>query len=280
MDYPQTFSDVLTLADSIGETYIGHGNPLAPVLIVANEPGTVSEWQLTNDFSKNLERWKKNKDCLLGIEDVACAFDDNNNLLADRFNPLYPYRGQRYVKVRWPKDDKKHEGEPVNKEKRPTSYSWKQYQKLIDIIFRPGYIRNSSDNLDFFSQSFITDFSSACALKSSQVDKSVRGKSIHNRLNLFRTPFFNSFPVTIVAAGHYIDGIKELNDLTTVFPRYRYMGLIKNSLGWLNIHYRDDGEGILIHCKHFASCISDDYLKFIARFATPFVNNRRLPRHL
>ena len=64
MEYKESFSEVLSIAEHIGEHYIGHGNPNGPILIIANEPGTINEYTLRIDLDKNLEIWKANyKNC-------------------------------------------------------------------------------------------------------------------------------------------------------------------------------------------------------------------------
>ena len=85
------------------------------------------------------------------------------------------------------------------------------------------------------------------------------------RLPLFNSAFVTHFPIIIVASGHYIRDFKPLTDLRDVFQGFVDVELIKDDKGWRNIHYSEDKKRILIHTYHFASAITDEYLKEIAR---------------
>lgn len=265
MEYTPEFNEFLKIAHNCNQTYVGYGNPNASILIVANEPGADDESLITNDLLQNLEKWKSN---LSGVsmDEVENMFDDNDKLVWNRLNPLWPYKGQKFLQIRIKKDGEGI-GRIVNEDKRPTSRSWRQYQKLIDMIrsHENKCERRKEDELDFFRYAFITDFSAAYGKSSKDISKEARLESIMERLPLFNSAFVTHFPIIIVASGHYIRDFKPLTDLRDVFQGFVDVELIKDDKGWRNIHYSEDKKRILIHTHHFASAITDEYLEEIAR---------------
>jgi len=265
VEYSPAFKNHLDIAEQCGQTYVGHGNPNAKILIVANEPGTVNEDIIKYDLNINLSSWRENiysNQDLAGLEE---AFNEQNKIDWNKFNPLWPYKGQCFCQIKRAKNSD-NDVLIVNENKRPTSRTWLQYQKLVDMIYNNGKkdYRRPEDPIDFFERAFITDFSSVYGLRSKDISPEDRYESIKNRLPLFSSDFINCFSVIIVASGHYIRDIKLLNDLRKVFPGFCAVERVNDDLGWRNIHHSEDGKRILIHTKHFTSAIKDSYLSQIA----------------
>ena len=268
MEYTQEFRDFLELAEQCKQTYIGHGNPNAQILIVANEPGVVNDDFIKFDLEKNLERWRSN---ISGScpDNVDVMFDENHNLLWEKFNPLWPYKGQCLTQIKT-KMDSDGTVRILNKEKRPTSRSWIQYQKLVNLIYGNS-IKVKGLPLDFFKYAFIADFSAVYGKHSNDISREERLESITRRLPLFASDFIRHFPVIIVASGHYIHDFKPLNDLTKVFQGFDKVEPVRDTLGWRYIHRSVDSKRVLIHSKHFASAISDNYITAIASECSSFL---------
>lgn len=269
MDYNDAFKDYLDLAEQCGQSYVGHGNPNTNILIVANEPGTVDKYIITNDLNRNLTLWRNNVDIHQSIDSLPEMFFEDHSLDWEKFNPLWPFKGQMFSQIRTRKFSK-NKVEIVNSKSHPTSRSWLQYQKLVDMIYDKDQkcYRRKDEPIDFFKHAFITDFSAIYGLKSSDISIAAREASITDRLPLFSSDFISHFPIIIVAAGHYIRDIKALGDLRTVFPGFCKVERVKDDLGWRNIHYNEDRKRILIHTKHFASAIKDPYLSQIAKLCS------------
>lgn len=271
MLFSREFKDYLSLAEECGQTYVGHGNPNASILIVANEPGVVNDDFIKYDLEKNLEKWKADLS-VRSMDNVDVMFDGNHNLVWEKFNPLWPYKGQCLTQIRTTIDS---EGKTIilNKDKHPTSRSWIQYQKLVDMIYSEHHEcnRQKDDSLDFFERAFITDFSAVYGKSSKEIDPEKRCESIIQRLPLFGSSFISRFPVIIVASGHYIRDIEPLHDLRKVFHGFNKVEMVDDAFGWRNIHYSEDGKRVLIHSMHFASAISDDYLRAIAKVSSPYI---------
>jgi hypothetical protein len=277
MEYSKEFRELLEIAEKFNQTYVGHGNPNAKILIIANEPAADKNTDFGRDLIKydldgNLEHWNTNLNIdKLDQDSLEEWFDDAHYGDWNKFNPLWPFKGQRYCQLRFKKGSDKE----FNFSKRPTSRTWKQYQKLLDMIYHPEHEcnRKQNDTLDFFKHAFVMDFSSEYGKTSKDIDSKLREDSISARLPLFKSAFISHFPVIIVAAGHYIDNIEILNDLREVFSGFEDVEVQKkiDEPGWRNIHKSQDGKRILIHTKHFASSVKDPYLKEIAKLCSPFI---------
>ena len=256
MEYTQEFRDFLTLAKNCEQTYVGYGNPNADILIVANEPGVKEKLFIEKDLNRNLDLWNYNLPgkAMDSVEDMLYG----DILHWDKFNPLWPFKGQHFT---------------IGKEFRHTSRSWLQCQKIVDMIYSESHEcnRHKNDSLDFFKRAFITDFSAVYGKSSKDIDPERRSESIIQRLPLFGSSFISHFSIIIVAAGHYIRDINQLNDLRKVFQGFNRVELVDDELGWRNIHKSEDEKRILIHTKHFASAISDDYLEAIAKECSSFL---------
>ena len=269
MDYSDAFKDYLDLAEQCGQSYVGHGNPNANILIVANEPGTVDKFIIENDLNRNLTLWRNNVDIHQSIDSLPEMFFEDHCLDWEKFNPLWPFKGQKFSQIKT-RNVSKDKVEIVNTKSHPTSRSWLQYQKLVDMIYdiNQECNRGKDEPIDFFKQAFITDFSAVYGLKSSDISIVAREKSITDRLPLFSSDFIRHFPIIIVASGHYVRDFKRLNDLTKVFSDFCHVDKVKDELGWRNIHYNKDHNRILVHAKHFASAIKDSYLSQIAKLCS------------
>ncbi len=218
-------------------TYIGLGNPQSKILILGKECAI--------DAEKNKERYKK--------EIVDNAYDWVNNSKEAQLE--YPSKGQKFSKS----------------PNGGTSSTWYYYQKLYNLIFR----REQTEEVDFFNNCFISELSDATGLYSALVDDKMRRKSIAKRIELFQTPFFQQFPIVIVAAGHYcrdynID-IEEIFGVKWVAPTIDIGGK------WINIHYNVDATTpkLLIHTNQL-SIVSNELLKKIAEILIEFIEQYKI----
>ncbi len=87
-------------------------------------------------------------------------------------------------------------------------------------------------------------------------------------------PFFKRFPVVIIAAGQYVPkykiNIEKRFDVEFDRPTRHVNG---DSRQWLNLYHGIDNNTprLLIHTRHFAASISDDYIKAIADWGKPHI---------
>ena len=249
--------------------YIGEGNPDADILIIGNECaiGDDDSRECSEDERRkikeriiakdNVERWKELLKQGYDIEDISRELQDyNGETGSNKYYPLFPNLGQKCI-VRT----------EINKDKggeKGTARTWVQYQKLIDWIYdEKGFDRNNF--IDFHLKAFHTELSQIPRKHSGAKNKET-ADSIQKRLDgLFSNPFFQKFPVVIIAAGHYVRnyGIDIIGTEENKRFNVVYKGDIGKS-GWINLHESSDSRRLLLHTKHFAAAISNDYIKEIA----------------
>ncbi len=271
--------------------YIGEGNPDANILIIGNECAIDDDdYRLQNDkeflspaVSKeeklhrkekiiarhNVTKWKdllEQKDVIKNLcQDLYQwhnhGLDELKQCDPHRYYPLFPWFGQKCTTLitRVVNDHK-----VVIRGKGGTARTWVQYQKLINATnLFPGEDKNLI-NFHFFC--FHTELSQIPLKSSNLADKKTTSENIHQRLEqLFSHPFFKKFPVIIMAAGHYLRDYKL--DIEKTF-NVKFDGNRGNDKEWINLHYGNDYNSprLLMHTRHFAGSISDDYIVRIADF--------------
>jgi hypothetical protein len=161
--------------------YIGFGNPNAPLLLIGQEKAIDQTTEMGKEYMKmestlNPYQWQKIVE--EGIDDLGYVFF-NTPLFK---NPLFPYQ-----------------------EKPRSGNTWIHYQLLIKRLFPD--LKDYPNS--FFTRAFITE-----------INHEVSKKKIGNQGNPIRKKFmshsfFKSFPMTIIAAGNYLndDEIEERFDV-------------------------------------------------------------------
>lgn len=207
MEYPKDFINLL--ASKKEECLIGWGNPNAKILVIGKESAIPKDdnvdgrKQYELEILRNHILWDKNKRERTSQEDIVpFQFDESGDHIMNAgditYNPLYPYKGQEF-KVR--REFRNNEGVVYRVTgKKGTSSTWYNYQRLCNQILG----RKVSPKMnDFFKYFFTTELSTATAKYSHEVDKTARENSIRNRKEFLCHPFFQKFPIIILAAGSY-----------------------------------------------------------------------------
>ena len=237
MRYPKEFENLI---ETTQENLIGWGNPNAKILIIGCEPAiridnleqnkreivmNRKQWIINNQHLLLLKQWIKDKD----PQNNPCKSFEYGYL---NYNPRHPYCYQ--INTSFP-------------QKGGTSRTWWLYQKLVDKV---RGITKKHRNLDLFDYAFITDLSDVNAPKSKDVDYKTKKDAIFRRKeSLFSQPFFRSFPIVIVACGHYVrDFDLKLNEIFDI----PYIKLDSNE-GWINYHKSEDNTRVLLHTLHFTA---------------------------
>jgi hypothetical protein len=201
MEYPKDFINLL--ASKKEECLIGWGNPNAKILVIGKESAIPKDDNIDGKRQYELEilqnhmLWDNNIRERTSQEDIVpFQFDESGDHIMNAsnitYNPLYPYKGQEFA-VR-----QKRKGIIIGK--KGTSSTWYNYQKLCNLILD----REVSPQVnDFFEYLFTTELSTAAAKYSHEVDKRARENSIRNRKEFLCHPFFQKFPIIILAAGSY-----------------------------------------------------------------------------
>ncbi len=253
MIYPSKFISLVGKVRSEDDQYvqfIGQGNPNAQILLVGKDcpidrSTTRSEGCYEMEYLHNAAQWENNivkqTDPLDVIDWVAtCAIGE------DKYNPLYPYRGQHNFKA-----VRSEDGELLN---GGASASWCAYQKLVDKIL---HYPSPSPDIDFHRFTFHTVLSSINSpVDGYSVDTA---KSVKSRCKiLFRDSYFQSFPVIVLACGRFV---KDYHiDIEDVFNQ-KYLSMDQDGKDWMRL-FEKDGR-LLIHTRPISFC-SDVALDKIA----------------
>ncbi len=119
----------------------------------------------------------------------------------------------------------------------------------------------------------MTELNHITANYSHEVDEKLRRESINSRKELFKDPFFQSFPIVIVAAGHYPQ--KYEVDIERLF-KVKWVGYtIKKRDKFINIHKGVNSPKLLIHTNQF-SYINNEQLNEIAKLCREFIKTNHI----
>lgn len=225
IESPQTFRDIVfNDAYAKEEVFIGYGNPSAKILIVGQEMTWRKDTDQKNEYKvyskRNIADWRKNlqqkevQQTEVTIQgDIQHPEDGVTTEAYERFNPLYPHylRFNKKLYIR-------------NKDWHTSNYgassTWIHYQQLIDSIYnRPA---PKPKIIDFVTNCFITELSKETRPHNIEVDENLSKedkekeikkqaeateKSIAKRCHLLNEPFFQNFPIIILACGQYASKI-------------------------------------------------------------------------
>ena len=178
---------------------------------------------------------------------------------------MYPYRGQ-YFRI----DNGKNYG---------TSRTWFDYQKIINQMETIYLDDERKRTICFHEYCFSTELSSESAEYSKEADPKKRKESIKRNRELLKLPFYQQFPIVIVAAGHYP---KEFGiDLEELFG-VKWDGKTidrddncKFKRNWLNVHLGNQPK-LLIHTNQLSINITDELLRLIAEKCDEFAKSNNV----
>lgn len=255
-----------------GLKYIGSGNMNADVLIVGKEMAIdLNDFQKKEQYNysveKNIEKW--DKICRQGYADINHAnTEDKYNNYACLYSPVFPY----YRQKRKINTDIWNNG--------GTSRTEIGYQKLIENIYNEG---KPFHFFNLHEYAFLSELSTAVGRMSNQISDIERLQSLKERRILWNTDFFKSFPITILAVGHYIDieengqKVIQINKKEvegSCFDVRFYKQTILIGKKFINIHFSEDTRGkerMLIHTNQF-SFYSNDLVDRIGELCRIFLS--------
>ncbi len=234
------------------KTFIGFGNPNAKILIVGKEVSNSDEKDGMDFYNKNAEIWKFNIERNIKQADVK-----------DRYNPLFAYKGLTRGQ---------------NK-----SNTWRNYQKLYDIIFDIDKNLNNESMLNFQTKFFITEMSEIPAKTTNSAQKKKEFKeSLERRKNEFfkENDFIKKFPVIILACSNYIWNkendwqINNIFDVTydenKIYSKGVYEFSSKNRF-WT--HYNETGKKLVIHTRQLSNNVRNDMLLEMGKLIKQHLKN-------
>lgn len=263
--YSSEFRKVLQLAKEKG-LFLGTGNPNGKIVFIGKEAAIDEKLypeQHNRELTNNLSDWENNYTNKIQFSKVDNWFDRS------KYNPLYPYKGQRNTI-----ESRNKKGEIV-RGNGGTSKTWYNYQKIINSV----YFKNSSNNLiNYHEYAFCSELNQVTGPYSKTIPKKIRKESIDKRKELFQHTFFKEFTITIVAVGHYV---RDFNiDLQDVF-QMKFNEELSKKLSealnneYINVHF-DDLEKptrLLIHTNQL-SMVSNDLIKKVGEVCSLFLDGK------
>lgn len=217
--------------------FIGFGNPNSKILLIGKEKGFDASSQHKNYTNSPLF-----------LESIANP-DDWKKIIENKIDPKnykYYLDSTHYKNAFLPYTDKKPDG----------GHTWNKYQKLINYIDKPDdEIINS-----FFLKSFITEVN----FRPSKL--STNPKEFGLRLDFLKHPFYQSFPIVILACGNYLSKMQIENIFDVKFETNKNTAKRKKL-----IEYQNKSK-IVINTRQLSMDINEDYLELISKIATDNTN--------
>lgn len=168
---------------------------------------------------------------------------------------------------------KQEEYNPITKEPnhwRSGKALWVQYQKLCDIIY-PCYKKNRHEIIDFENYVFCSEMNGSPSPRTTAAKKdtlSVR-KQVY-----FTDPFFDRFPVVILACGNYIKNssfIPEEREIDRIFHVSFYQEIKCGERNAFWIHYNENRTRLVIHTRNLCADVSKDLINRIGKIVKEFL---------
>lgn len=262
MKYSKEFEDAVNFAKD-QNLFLGYGNPNGKILMIGKEhyfnhnhkQDTKEFYQeiinsRNEDNRKNIHSWETN---------IKENYEFNWNIkiesYLDNSNALTAWWNQKN------KQDKNGNG--------GTSNTYLHYQKIYQNVFLNS---NTQSNINFQREIFTTELNDVPSGRSYNLLelKKMRTESIEKRKDLFRKHFFRTFPVVIIASGHYPrDYNFDIEDIFKVkfFEETKIVGK-----SWYNLHYSSDGKRMLIHTRQLSTSVSNELITSLSNEIKEFLN--------
>lgn len=263
--YSSQFKKVIELAKK-KKMFLGTGSPNSKIVIIGKEAAIDEKLNANQHFreiSNNTSDWENN-------DTNGTQFSDIDNwFITPKYNPLYPYKGQKYTV-----EGRNKEGQIV-RGKGGTSKTWYNYQKIINSI----YFQDAPNTIiNYHEYSFSSELNQHTGPYSKTIPKKTRKESIDKRKELFQQPFFKEFPITILAVGHYV---RDFNiDLQNVFQMKFHEELSKEfseglNKEYINVHYDNlqKPTKLLIHTNQL-SMVSNELVTKLGKICNEFLKNK------
>lgn len=268
INYTSHFKEVLNLCKQ-NKLFLGLGNPNAKILIIGKEAAIDKEKNPRHyemEVENNVKDWEHNCDNSKQLDEVLSWFAETTE---QKYNPLYPYKGQKHTLLR----KKKVDGKEINN--GGTSKTWYNYQKISDKLFNNNV---KSSIINFQEHMFISELNQESAKYSHLIAKEKRGQSIAKRKQLFETSYFREFPITIVAVGHYVrDFNVNLEELFGVVYSHELSAVHSKGLKneFINIHFDsiEKPTRLLIHTNQL-SMVSNELVNKVGEVCSLFMKEK------
>ena len=146
---------------------------------------------------------------------------------------------------------------------------WSRYQTLVDYIFGEPHADRRAV-FDFEERVFCSEMNGSPSLKTACADRS----GIPDRKRFFRDPFFDRFPVIVLACGDYISNVSpipEEREIDSIF-KVSFCREYGSGSGRFWTHFNADRTRLVIHTRNLCSGVSNTMLREMAKVIRNFLN--------
>lgn len=267
--YSDHFIEVVNFAHE-HTLFVGTGNPNSDILIIGKEAAIsmeTNEAQYNREMKENANDWIQNIAQKTQLKEVDSWLNQENPV----YNPLFPYKNQLNKVL------SRNKLNEIVRGAGGTSKTWYNYQKMMTLIYNNG-LHNSTIN--FHEHSFSTELNQMTGKYSKDVDLNERKESIKKRAELLAFPFFQTFPITIVAVGHYVRdfNINLEQQFNVTFDEAGSKELSKGmGKDFINVHYGQTGnqKRMLIHTNQL-SMVSTELINRLSILCNSFLCSNEL----
>lgn len=259
MKYTKEFKDAVKYSKE-KNLFLGYGNPNGKVLMIGKEEYFKSkETSDTESFYEdilsqrekiniqNINSWLKN---IEGDFQPVWSYDIERAVINS--NAQTKYWGQRNILNTQLKNGDWNMG---------TSSTYKNYQKIYQNVFLDA---KKEDHINFQKEFFITELNDLVAEKDFKFKRltELKKQFITQRAKLLSLPFFKSFPVVVIASGHYSKDFQF--DIEKTFE-VTYVGEpVFVGKSWYNMHYSEGGKRIVIHTRQLSTSVTNELINAIS----------------
>lgn len=268
MKYSKEFEDAVSFAKE-HTLFLGYGNPNGKILIVGKEHYFHHKHNKdTKDFYDEIVAHRN-------VENINNALSWENNI-KNKFVPNWDSVIPRQLldsnpqTKYWNQKNKRNRQLKSGQWNGGTSSTYTYYQKIYQNVFLSG---NKEECINFQKEFFITELNDLPAKKDYKFQKlkELKNKFITERQNLFNLPYFKSFPVVIIASGHYS---RDFNfDIEKTFEvEWDKETKISNST-WYNLHKSSDEKRLVIHTRQLSNRVSNIFIDDMSELVKEFLQS-------
>jgi len=232
--------------------FVGFGNPSAKILLIGKEVSTDTtssdkqEIQNTESIKRNASEWAANIEQNKQQADIKnWIFDENLPLSKLDNNPLHPWKGGLL---------------------KGTSNTWKNYQKLHDLIFTNDEKEKGEKEITFLKNIFITEMNQTASRTTgvAQKKEGFRKNLEYRKKDIIGSEYFTGFPVIILACSNYIWNIENDWQISNIFNVAFEKKHPISKQNTFYTHYNQNRTKLVIHTRQLSMAVKNELLEKMA----------------